>query len=161
MTETIKTEVDTIRAYLLELGYENVGKTAECYYSEEARDVMEKGIFDEESDRDEDGNIIIVAQTPCCIVGRATFDFRGVEGLRKLVEDESVSAYNEKALAAINGSRTGSNTKALQALGFSDEAIMLMSRAQFWQDQGLGWDAATQKAVNGDELVNRFGEGME
>lgn len=121
MTHSLKEVIDTLRAIATEMP----DKQTLCFYSVEGTtdDAVLTGR----------GWACPTAETPKCVIGHLVHRLDGVEGLRKLQENRMVMDQPEIFIE----------------LGYPDEALGYMHKAQELHDEGATFGDAIGEAIEG------------
>lgn len=121
MTHSLKQVIDTLRDIATEMPTEQT----ECFYSKEGA-----------AQRAELGNQSFVcktAATPMCVIGHLVYRLDGPEALPKLTE--TLGIYDQPEVFA--------------ELGYTDEALSIMDKAQTLHDEGANFLSAVGEAIEG------------
>lgn len=121
MTHSLKQVIDTMRDIATEMPSEQTP----CFYSHEGSQMPGAGIAM--------AVICETAATPMCVIGHLVHRLDGVEGLRKLSENMGVIDQPE----------------TFRELGYSDEAMQYMNKAQALHDEGENFLSAVGEAIEG------------
>lgn len=121
MTHSLKEVIDTLRQIAVEMPNEQT----QCFYSKEGETADIEMTYR--------GIPCPTAETPKCVIGHLVHRLDGVEGLRQLIENFGVEDQPD----------------VFRELGYTDEALTYMGKAQMLHDEGYTFSEAVGEATEG------------